>query len=370
MEGKGTRLKKRGGIYYIVRQGNSRGRSTGTSDRGAAERALAVYIQGKDRADAVKGVGLTVNQAFTDYLEEYARPNRLASLAMVEIDARYFALHFPVDKLIVDIVDADIDDPKGGMGYIQRRRAAEFILKNQKPRPAQNGTIRRELGVLVAVFGHAVKKKRISKMALPTITPPPPPRPKDRWLTAAEEDALIAACPCPEEGQGRLTRIFRFVMLAADTAARKEALTSLTWFQVDFEANTIALNPADRLQTKKRRSVVPMSRRLRAILERAYREKTSGYVLDHPGKMRKSFESAVARARLVNVTPHTLRHTWATRAARAGVSLIDIADMLGDDVQTVEKNYRHQSPAHLKGAADWRDREVGIPTTDQKEEKA
>ena len=157
------------------------------------------------------------------------------------------------------------------------------------------------------------------------------------------------------------------MLLAADTAARKEALTSLTWFQVDFEAGMISLNPEDRLQTKKRRSVVPMSRRLRAVLERAYKEKTSSFVLDHNGSIRTSFEWAVAKAKLEKVTPHTLRHTWATRAVRAGVPLIDVADMLGDDVQTVIRNYRHQSPAHLKGAADWRDREA-TPTVDQKED--
>lgn len=374
MEGQGTRLKLRGGIWYIISQGNTRGRSTRTGDRPTAERALATYIQERDRQDAVKNTGLTVGQALNDYLVEYARPTKIASLVQAELACQYLNLHFPTDKLVTDISGDDIDDPKpNGKGYVQKRRGCELVLK-RKPKPAGNGTIRRELGTLVAAFGHAVTKKRISRMALPVITPPAAPNSKDRWLTIEEEKALIDACPVLPEGEDekgrprRLSRVYRFMILAADTAARKEALTSLTWFQVDFTGSGIIhLNPADRAQTKKRRPPVPMSRRLRAVLERAYREKESSYVLDHKGSIRTSFEGAVERARLEKVTPHTLRHTWATRAMRAGVPPIDVANMLGDDLKTVMKNYYHHHPDYLKGAADWRDREAAS-VDDQKQE--
>jgi integrase len=50
------------------------------------------------------------------------------------------------------------------------------------------------------------------------------------------------------------------------------------------------------------------------------------------------------------VTPHTFRHTWATWAAQRGVPLFEIAGMLGDTMKTVEKNYAHHHPDHLRGA--------------------
>jgi len=59
------------------------------------------------------------------------------------------------------------------------------------------------------------------------------------------------------------------------------------------------------------------------------------------------------------VSPHILRHTWATRTARNGVSMREIADFLGDDIRTVEKNYYHQHPDYLHAAADWRECERG-----------
>lgn len=365
MEGKGTRLRLRNGTWYIVSQGNTRGRSTRTGDRATAERALAAYIQDRDRIDAVKGVGLAVSKMLDDYMDEHARP-KIKATEQAEIACSYFKVHFPPEKLASSISEDDIE------AYVVARRAGKLKI-TRDPKPAGNGTIRRELGTLTAALNHAVRKKRLAATSLPHISPPPAPRPKDRWLTATEETALLAACPCPPEGYDekgnprRLSRIYRFMVLASDTAARKEALTSLTWFQVDFDAGTIALNPHDRLQTKKRRAVVPMSRRLRGVLERANREKTTGYVLDHNGSIRTSFEGAVARAKLEKVTPHTLRHTWATRAARAGVPMLDIADMLGDDLRTVMKNYYHQSPDYLKGAADWRDREAKLSTEARRE---
>ena len=355
MEGKGTRLVSRGGIFYIVWQGNSRGRSTRTGDRAAAERALAAYITERDKQEAVTGTGLTVSQMLDDYMVEHARP-KVVGKVQAEIAASYFNVHFPAETLAMAVTEDDI------AAYISARRGAKLKI-TRDPRPAGNGTIRRELGVLTAAYHHAVRKKRLAATAVPHIAPPPPPPAKDRWLTPEDETALLAACPVEttptkERPEPRLTRIYRFVMLAMDTAARKEALETMTWFQVDFDAGTINLNPRDRLQTKKRRSIVPMSARLRAVLERAFKETESGWVLDNPGSIRTSMETLTAKARMEWVTPHVFRHTWATRAARAGVSMVDVADFLGDDLRTVEKNYRHQSPDFLKGAADWRDREA------------
>jgi integrase len=57
-------------------------------------------------------------------------------------------------------------------------------------------------------------------------------------------------------------------------------------------------------------------------------------------------------------TAHVFRHTWCTRAARAGVSMREIADFVGDDVRTIERVYYSRTPDYLKSAADWRQREA------------
>ena len=350
MEGKGTRLKLRDGIWYVVVQGNSRGTSTRTGSREQAEQFLAAFIQQRKKDQLNVAEELTVDQLLDDYLKEHARPN-IASIEQAEIACDYLRLHFGRDMLIVEILEDDI------AAYIHARRTCA-LKRTRDPRPAGDGTIRRELGTLAAAFNHAVKKRRIAATDVPHIAPPSAPPPKVLWLTPDDEAKLIHAMPQPplEEG-GRLTRIYRFVMLAMDTAARKEALETLAWNQVDFGSGVINLNPQGRLQTKKRRPIVPLSTRLRGVLMRAHEEQTSAYVLDHPGSIRRSMQTLAAKVGMEWLTSHVFRHTWATRAARAGVTMTDIADFLGDDLRTVEKNYRHHSPDFLRGAANWRERE-------------
>src|SRR5262249_59089260 len=50
------------------------------------------------------------------------------------------------------------------------------------------------------------------------------------------------------------------------------------------------------------------------------------------------------------VTPHVLRHTWASLAAINGVPLFEIAKVLGDSLAMVEKVYVHLTPNYLVAA--------------------
>ncbi len=54
-----------------------------------------------------------------------------------------------------------------------------------------------------------------------------------------------------------------FLALMTGTAARPEAVLELTRFQCDLDRGTINLNPPNRIQTKKRRPIVPMASWLR-----------------------------------------------------------------------------------------------------------
>ena len=56
---------------------------------------------------------------------------------------------------------------------------------------------------------------------------------------------------------------------------------------------------------------------------------------------------------------HALRHTAATHMARAGVDLWQLAGILGDTMQTVQKNYLHHCPEHLRAAVNFRSPDMG-----------
>ena len=152
-----------------------------------------------------------------------------------------------------------------------------------------------------------------------------------------------------------------FVWIAMETASRKRAIEELRWTQVDLRARLIHLNPAGRRQTAKRRPTVPISTALLKVLERAYEARTGDLVLGNSSSIERPFATlcraahrATGNEKFLKATPHCLRHTWATLAARAGVSLFEIAGVLGDDVATVQRVYAHHCPDYLRSAVDFR----------------
>jgi integrase len=210
------------------------------------------------------------------------------------------------------------------------------------------GTIRRELQHLSAALHYAKRQRALAAVDLPVITLPAQAPARDYVLTVAQLDALQAAAQPP--GEARLTRVARFVALARYTAARRDAILGLTWDRVDLTGGTIDFRDRALAVTKKRRVHLPIAAALWPVLAQAKRERISYFVLDNPGSIRTAWETAARRAGVPDAGPHTLRHTWATHRAREGVSLWEIAGVLGDTVETVTKNYAHHSPDYLRGA--------------------
>ncbi len=66
--------------------------------------------------------------------------------------------------------------------------------------------------------------------------------------------------------------------------------------------------------------------------------------------MRTAFELACERAGLQDVTPHTLRHTFATRLAIAGVDARTIMDLGGWKHLAMVERYTHPNPRHKVAA--------------------
>lgn len=340
------------GIYEIrwTDHGRSRCRSTGTQDFQQAQKILANFILLKDRDAALESANgkgpLLVCEAVgdpedgSDPTASYWHEHVLRHVIGVETQryaARKINQHFG-HLAIKDIQQTDIDS------YVDARRAGRI------GRPSKDGTIARELPVLTAAINHAIRNKRLAADHAPIIKLPPASDPKDRWLTHEEADRLLAAALQSPAPKGKLPRIYKFVVLALATWSRKTALVTITKKQIDLENRMIYLNPHGRRQTKKRRPPVPIADWALPIIKRMMDEAPGESLLGHTGSIRTAFSSAVKRAGLPGVTPHTLRHTGATWAAQAGVSLEDIGGVLGDDIRTVYKTYLHHCPEHLRKA--------------------
>jgi integrase len=199
---------------------------------------------------------------------------------------------------------------------------------------------------LRAALGHAQRSGKIP--AVPQIWKPPAPRRRERWLTREEAKRLIQAAD-------KAPHIRLFTILAIATSARESALLQLTWDRVDFDRGVIDLDDPNRPPTPKRRAMVAMNAMARAALEQAKAQARSKFVIEYGGRPVRCIwagvKAAAERAGLTDVSPHTLRHSAGTWQAMAGVSLLDIANMMGVDITTAARVYLKRTQGHLVDAA-------------------
>lgn len=221
-----------------------------------------------------------------------------------------------------------------------------------KERGVSLGTSRRELGTLSAAISFMFKNGLLTR-PIP-IELPAKPASKDRWLKVEEAARLLNAA---RTSDGRARQYLPlFILIALYTGARKEAILSLRWPQIDLANGVMDFAIPGRAATKKVRPKLPIPDRIKPFLRYAWKRRSSdtGPVLHLDGqpllRIDKGFRLAAARADLPGVTPHTLRHTRGTWLAQAGVPLWTIAGWLGQTTATTEKIYVHHHPEHLEAA--------------------
>lgn len=325
--------------------GRSKRASTWTKNLAEAQAALAEFITG-ERA-AARGEH-SVSDLIDLYLDGHVEANVTDKVRVRNgLDlVKAFFKHRDVKAL----------GPQDCDEYEAARRAGKVEVRGKKRRGG-SATIRFELTMLSTAIKNAVDNKRLARADMPTLTRPDAPPSNGTWVTPDDyRNRLLPTIPVRTKAtrRPRLTRIYRFIMLAFHTAQRRAAIETLQWEQVDLDLRMIDFNEPGRPITKKRRPVVPINDDLLAVLKTAYAERLPGskYVLDIRGSIRKTFDHWREKAGMPWLTRHTIRRTWATWAAIRGVSMTDIAAVLGDDVATVEKHYLKFSPGHLRRAVD------------------
>jgi integrase len=229
-------------------------------------------------------------------------------------------------------------------GHLRPDQVTRFNSRSYAAKRREAGvndnTIRKELATLRA----ALRWENPQTTAVVELPAAPPPR--DRYLTRAEYDKLLAAAEA--------FHIRGFIILALATAARKEAILSLTWDRVDIGRGIINLGRGTR---NKGRAVVPINEKAKTWLAEAARLAVTEYVIEWGNgqvtSIRKGFATACKKAGLKGVTPHVLRHTAAVWMAEAGLPMSEISQYLGhSSTQVTERVYARYSADYLRKAAE------------------
>ncbi|MCU1242402.1 MAG: integrase family protein [Candidatus Acidoferrum typicum] len=200
-----------------------------------------------------------------------------------------------------------------------------------------------------AVLAHAVSLDRIESNPVLKTHPPKQPKDRVRFLSADEEEAIRKQL-CERWPE----RVPEFDLLL-HTGMRVGELWHLSWERVHPDRGIIEAPKEGKTGWRD----IPLNSTARsAIAELHANSRGSEFVVPQARSKRgkrylaRWVGQAAAKAGVIKVTPHTLRHTFASRLVMAGENLASVQELLGhSDVETT-MIYVHLSPHHLQSAVE------------------
>ena len=152
---------------------------------------------------------------------------------------------------------------------------------------------------------------------------------------------------------GASSNAVSMILLLALTGCRRGEIINLCWDAVDEAKGCFRLR-----DTKEGSSIRPVGKAAFAVLSTIRGDRSRGYVFPSTieGKQfvgfPKEWISIFKNSALSDITPHVLRHSFASTANDLGFSEPTIAAMLGHSRGTVTSRYVHHVDAVLVRAAD------------------
>jgi integrase len=209
-------------------------------------------------------------------------------------------------------------------------------------------SIRRDLSVLSAALRRAERHQKLDRAPYMLTLSPAPPR--ERWLTRDEVARLFRRLR-----RKRSRHVLLFARIAMYTGARTGAILDLTWDRVDFHSGLLDYRVPGRRVTKKRRTVAPMGN-LRRALRHAKKRARSDHVIEWAGhrieRVAKAFIDAAEDVGLSDVSPHVLRHSFATWAVLKGANIYVVGKALGQSVASTTERYAKVRPKDIADLMD------------------
>jgi integrase len=339
------------------------GKITAEAARKLAIATLGEAVKGEDPAEerVTRRKALTVKELCDRYIEaadrglimgKGGRPKKASTLY---VDRGRIARHIvPLlgSKRVRDVGQADInrfirDVASGKTATVEKtaKKRGKAIVEGGK------GTAARTAGLLGGILSFAVSEGVITSNASHGVKRPADNH-RDRRLTADEYSQLGTALSDAEQ-EAETGQAVAGVWLFALTGCRSGEITGLKWPEVDEKGGCFRLD-----DSKEGASVRPVGRPAFEVLAKIVRKKGCPYVLPSVrgsggfGGMPGAWKRIAKRAKLVGVTAHTLRHSFASVAGDLGFTESTIAAMLGHAAGSVTSRYVHHLDTVLVAAAD------------------
>ena len=158
-------------------------------------------------------------------------------------------------------------------------------------------------------------------------------------LTPSDADKLYQACGTIIE------KLIIWILL--DTGLRVSELCSLNPQNILWQQKSIRVSGKGGIYGKKtKKRVVPMSKRVQSLLEHYFAINTKFPI--GARQVQKIVKEVANRAKISKtVTPHILRHTFATLALQKNISIASVQKMLGHDRLATTSIYLNFTDEHV-----------------------
>lgn len=249
------------------------------------------------------------------------------------------------------------------VGYKQLRR---YMAELDQARYART-TIKRHMSSLRSFFRWLNKTGRADKDPAGVVQAPKGGRRLPRVVSLSDMGALLAvfgdtdAFGLPREQTPADLRDLALLEFLFSCGARVSEASGLPVDWVNFPEREVKV-----LGKRSKERIVPLSEKGAAAMERYLREARpvllagadSGYFFVSnrgnqmkPDGIRKMFKRALRAAGLdESLSPHAMRHAFATELLDGGADLRSVQDMLGHASLATTQIYTHVSPERLKDA--------------------
>ena len=215
--------------------------------------------------------------------------------------------------------------------------------KQSRVNVGANVCVNRELAVLKSLFNRCKDWKLFEgENPVLSVKMRKEPRRRLRFLEHEEEDRLLAACSEP-------LRTLILIGTNCGLRLKSEALT-LRWADVDMMRRTLTVAAAY-AKNGTSRSVSLNSVMLTAL---SRLPRIGEFVFPKPNGqlVQTSFRAACAKAGIKDVSPHTTRHTFATRLVENGVDLRTVQELGGWATLALVQRYSHVAPSRKAEAVE------------------
>jgi integrase len=317
------------------------------------DRALRSDVASGDHAK--RKSNLSFSAAIKEHLKRSKAENQKSTYARNKSIASHLQDHFK-DKRISSIENNEILMRQ----YVKNRK--EQIRKKQL-KQGRNETevtytsINRELAFLRSMFNVLIKsgKARTNPVTLVKFFEEVQ---KERVLTPEEESTLFQTI---EKADVRYHHLKDIVTVALNTAMRQGEILKMMKSWIDLNGDIITV-PRYAMKRKNKDKRIPINSAISPILKRRIKAigKGDGYIFVNPktgtrfNSIQNSFDGILKKAKFKGkpgvdkIRFHDLRHTAATKLARAGKDMKFIAQYLGHTDVRTSARYVHYSDEDMK----------------------